>query len=182
MDRTLIEYLPDIMRDYEEMKQIMQVEQPVIEALWKACDELLNEAYVQTETEVGAARWEKILDIQPKDNDDLNTRNFRIRGRLVEDLPYTDRVFTRQLAALCGEKGYTKEIMNQNGLTMKIRVALTAKELKDEVEKLADRVVPANILLDIQLMYNTHKMLKKYTHRQLVEMRHSQIKETVLEE
>ena len=182
MDRKLIDYLPDIMRDYEEIKQITNAEQREMEALWKACDSLLKEAFVQTETEVGAERWEKILDIKPKDTDSLEVRNFRIMGRLVEDLPYTDRVFARQLAALCGEKGYTEELTAEKGLTMKIRVAITAKELKDEVVKLADRVVPANIILDIQLMYNTHRMLKRFTHGQLAAMTHTQVKETVLEE
>lgn len=182
MDRQLIDYLPSIMRDYEEMKQIMQAEQTDIEALWDACDSLLLEAFVQKETEIGAGRWEKILEIQPKDTDTLEVRNFRIMGKMVEDIPYSDTVFERMLAVLCGESGFTKEITTENGLTMRIRVAITAKELKDEVADLADRIVPANFILDIQLMYNTHRMLKRMTHRQLSAMTHAQIKEAVLEE
>lgn len=182
MDRQLIDYLPGIMQNYEEIKQIMQAEQPTVEALWNACDSLLREAFVQTETEVGAGRWEKILEIQPKDTDTLEVRNFRIKGKLVEDIPYSEPVFERMLAALCGENGFTKKITSENGLTMSIRVALTAKELKQEVDALADRIVPAHFILDIQLMYNTHRMLCPLTHGQLAAMTHAQIKETVLEE
>lgn len=182
MDRALMDYLPGIMQDYEEMQQIMQVEQLGIEALWEACDSLMNEAYVQTETGLGAKRWESILDISPKDTDTLEVRNFRIQGRLVEDLPYTYRMFERQLIALCKEKGYSLFMTEQNGLTLKIRVALSAKELKDEVVKLAERIVPCNIILDVELMYNTHAMLKGYTHAGLSDTTHAQLREKVFQE
>lgn len=182
MDRALMDYLPGIMQDYEEMQQIMQVEQPGIEALWEACDSLMNEAYVQTETGLGAKRWESILDISPKDTDTLEVRNFRIQGRLVEDLPYTYRMFERQLIALCKEKGHSLFMTEQNGLTLKIRVALSAKELKDEVVKLAERIVPCNIILDVELMYNTHAMLKGYTHAGLSDTTHAQLREKVFQE
>lgn len=182
MDRALMDYLPGIMQDYEEMQQIMQVEQPGIEALWEACDSLMNEAYVQTETGLGAKRWESILDISPKDTDTLEVRNFRIQGRLVEDLPYTYRMFERQLIALCKEKGHSLFMTEQNGLTLKILVALSAKELKDEVVKLAERIVPCNIILDVELMYNTHAMLKGYTHAGLSDTTHAQLREKVFQE
>lgn len=182
MDRALMDYLPGIMQDYEEMQQIMQVEQPGIEALWEACDSLMNEAYVQTETGLGAKRWESIFDISPKDTDTLEVRNFRIQGRLVEDLPYTYRMFERQLIALCKEKGHSLFMTEQNGLTLKIRVALSAKELKDEVVKLAERIVPCNIILDVELMYNTHAMLKGYTHAGLSDTTHAQLREKVFQE
>lgn len=182
MDRALMDYLPCIMQDYEEMQQIMQVEQPGMEALWEACDSLMNEAYVQTETGLGAKRWESILEISPKDTDTLEVRNFRIQGRLVEDLPYTYRMFERQLIALCKEKGHSLFMTEQNGLTLKIRVALSAKELKDEVVKLAERIVPCNIILDVELMYNTHAMLKGYTHAGLSDTTHAQLREKVFQE
>lgn len=182
MDRRLMDYLSDIMRDYEEMKQIMQTEQTEVEALWNACDSLMKEAYVQTETAAGAGRWESILTIEPKDTDTLEVRNFRIKGRLVEDLPYTDKIFDRQLAALCGKDGFTREITSDNGITMIIRVALHAKELKEEVVKLAERIVPCNMILDIELKYNTHAMLSDRTHVQLASMTHAQLKEAVFRE
>lgn len=182
MDRMLLDYLPDIMRGYEEMKQIMQTEQAEMETLWNACDSLMKEAYVQTQTSAGAGRWESILDIEPKDTDTLEVRNFRIKGRLVEDLPYTDRIFDRQLAALCGKDGFTRDITSANGITMIIRVALHAKELKEEVVKLAERIVPCNMILDIELKYNTHAMLSGRTHLQMAAVTHAQLRETVFQE
>lgn len=178
MDRKLIDYLPEVLKTYKEFIELMRVEQPQIEALWDACDSLMNEGFLDTETEVGAAKWESILDIKPKNTDSLEIRNFRIHGRLVEDLPYTERTFCKQLAALCGEDGYSCKL-DYDKFSLQIKVALTSKKLKDEVQSLAERIVPQNYILDIDLMYNTHRIIREcgFTHRQLSAYTHKQIRD-----
>lgn len=178
MDRKLIDYLPEVLKTYKEFIELMRVEQPQIEALWDACDSLMNEGFLDTETEVGAAKWESILDIKPKNTDSLEIRNFRIHGRLVEDLPYTERTFCKQLAALCGEDGYSYKL-DYDKFSLQIKVALTSKKLKDEVQSLAERIVPQNYILDIDLMYNTHRIIREcgFTHSQLSAYTHKQIRD-----
>lgn len=178
MDRKLIDYLPEVLKTYKEFIELMRVEQPQIEALWDACGSLMNEGFLDTETEVGAAKWESILDIKPKNTDSLEIRNFRIHGRLVEDLPYTERTFCKQLAALCGEDGYSCKL-DYDKFSLQIKVALTSKKLKDEVQSLAERIVPQNYILDIDLMYNTHRIIREcgFTHRQLSAYTHKQIRD-----
>lgn len=178
MDRKLIDYLPEVLKTYKEFIELMRVEQPQIEALWDACDSLMNEGFLDTETEVGAAKWESILDIKPKNTDSLEIRNFRIHGRLVEDLPYTERTFCKQLAVLCGEDGYSCKL-DYDKFSLQIKVALTSKKLKDEVQSLAERIVPQNYILDIDLMYNTHRIIREcgFTHRQLSAYTHKQIRD-----
>lgn len=179
MDRELIEYLPEYMREYKEMKQIMEVEQGQTGVLWEAVERLLKEAFVCDESEVGAARWEAILDIRPKDTDSLEVRNFRIKGRLNEDLPYTVRTLKQVLTALCGEDGFHMEVYPED-YTLKIEVSLTSKKLLWEVCSLAERMTPLNLLLEVTLMYNTHEMLCPYTHLFLKSCRHEELREEVL--
>lgn len=174
--KQLIEYLPEIIKQFEEMQQIMQAEQPQIDKLWTAIYEVLDNAFIETEGEVGASRWESILDIKPLDTDSIKVRNFRIRARLLEDIPYTWRTFNGMLSALCGKDGYTIKL-NNDEYTLIIKVALTSKALKNEVIKLSERVVPLNLILDIDLMYNTHEMLRPFTHRFLSSYTHNQIRE-----
>lgn len=178
MDRKLIDYLPEVLKTYKEYIELMRVEQPQIEALWNACESLMNEGFLDTETEVGAAKWESILEIKPKNTDSLEVRNFRIHGRLVEDLPYTERTFCKQLAALCGEDGYSYK-SDYDNFFLQIKVALTSKKLKDEVQSLAERLTPQNLILDIDLMYNTHRIIRDtgLTHRQLSALTHKQIRD-----
>lgn len=169
-------YLPEIMRTFDEIGRIMETEQITIEEMWDSAEKLLNEAFVQDQSETGAAIWESILRIVPKDTDSLEVRNFRISGRLNEDLPYTHRTLQRQLEALCGTEGVTLELDNAL-YTINVRVALTSKKLKDEVYSLVDREAPANLVLDIQLRYNTHAIIGGYTHNQLSNYTQEQLRE-----
>lgn len=179
MDRQLIDYLPEVMKGFDEFKELMKVEQPEVEALFTAMDNLLKEGFVQDETDQGAERWESILEITPKDTDSLEIRNLRISGRLNEDLPYTYRTLERQLEALCGEEGCYIELKKDDYI-LKIRVSLEVKGLKQEIEALADRIVPANLILDVELMYNTHGLLGEFSHKRLHTYTHKQLRESVL--
>lgn len=182
MDRQMIDYLPPIMQGLAEFMEISKAEQAAKDKLWTDIDRMFAEGYVIDESEIGAARWEKTLGITPKDTDDMVIRNFRIRGKLQSDLPYTYRTLQKQLVGLCGENGYTLA-MDGDACSISIKVALSRKEMKDDVAALTDEVVPAHILLNVELMYNTHGMIARsgLTHAQLAAYTHAQLKETPFE-
>ena len=58
--------------------------------------------------------------------------------------------------------------------TLKVRLALNVKSNYDDVAALLKRVVPANIIIDLDLLYNrymdlnyTHDYLSQYTYKQV---------------
>lgn len=179
MQRDLIDFLPEIFKTFEEFKEIMRVEQKQISDLWETIYDTINEALVDEATGEGLKRWENILNITAFDTDDVKVRRLRIQAKIIEDGPYTERVLCNILTGLCGEDGYTA-VLNNEEYTLTIKVALTSKNLKDEVIAMCDRIVPANIILDIDLMYNTHGILRGYTHKQLRQFTHGQLKNEVL--
>lgn len=178
MARKLIDYLPNVLKTYTEFKALLDAEQPQMEGVWDAIYALLREAFITDETEIGAAKWEKIMNIQPLDSDSLELRNFRIQGRMLEDSKHTWRTLCNNLETLCGKDGYSIELKHES-YTLKIRVALKSKKMKDEVCILCERIVPLNLILDIELMYNTHRMIKDagFTYGQLEAYTHKQIRE-----
>lgn len=182
MDRKMIDYLPDIMKGVAEFVEIAEAEQKSKEQLWQDIYYMFSQGYVSTETEVGASRWEKTLGIVPKDTDSIEVRNFRIRGKLLRDLPYTYRTLQKMLNGICGEKGYSIN-MDVDTSSIEIKVALRSKEFRDEVSVLTDEVVPAHILLNVTLMYNTHQMIAnaRKTHNELMQYTHKQIREQPFE-
>lgn len=179
MDRQLIDYLPEILKKYAEFKEMAKVEQPQVEELWDNIDRLLLEAFVQDESEIGASKWEHIMNIEPFDTDTLEIRNLRIHGRMLEDVPYTYRFLQNQMETLCGADGYTMTLINDNFI-LKVRVSLKHKKLIREVDNMVERITPLNLILDVDLAYNTHRMLRDYklTHRQLKNYTFGSIKTT----
>lgn len=168
MDRTIniIEYVPPILAETKEFKAICAAENAEIERLRTAYLNLFADQFIQTATENGIARQEKIMGIVPKGTDTLEVRRFRLLARKQEKLPYTKWTLPEQLAALCGSDGYS---LNIDHATRKItvRVALTVKGMFDSVELLLLKQRPANMLLDLDLMYNQWLTLSAKTWSQM---------------
>ena len=181
-NRHMLDYLPPIMRTYQEFIEMANAEQIAKDKMWENLDKTFKEAFVSTESEIGAIRWEKTLGITPKDNEDIEIRNFRIRGRIQADLPYTYRILHRQLTGLCGADGYILNI-DYEAQTIMIKVALTRRELANEVVNLADEIIPAHLELTVELMYNTHGMIARAgkTHAELASYTHLDIREKAFE-
>lgn len=181
-NRHMLDYLPPIMRTYQEFVEMANAEQIAKDKMWENLENMFQEAFVSTESEIGAIRWEKTLGITPKDNEDIEIRNFRIRGRIQADLPYTYRILHRQMTGLCGADGYSLNI-DYDTQSIIIRVALSRRELANEVVNLADEIIPAHLMLTVELMYNTYGMIARAgkTHAELASYTHLEIREQPFE-
>ncbi len=155
MDRTInmIEYVPPILAETKEFQAICAAENAEIERLRTAYLNLFADQFIQTATENGIARLEKIMGIVPKGTDTLEIRRFRLLARKQEKLPYTKWTLPEQLAALCGGDGYSLNI-DHSARKIIVRVALGVKGMYDAVELLLLKQRPANMVIDLSLLYN----------------------------
>ena len=154
-------------------------EQSEIAFLWDAVDSAFNDQFVNSATLNGVQRWEAILNIRPRGTDSLDTRKFRIISRLNEQLPYSLPALKNMLQTLCGEDGYSVEVQNDT-YTLIVKIALVAKENFDDVDILLNKVVPANMVIDLSLKYNQYGLLRAFTHGALRSYAHSQLRNEVL--
>lgn len=163
---NIINYFPQILREYREIIEIAVADNPELNAQWQAIENFYNDMFCDSLTENGCKRWESILKIVPKDTDSIEDRQFRIKSRLNEKLPYTMNVLNHQLTTLCGENGYSLE-RNLSTHTIKVRVALIVKAQYDAVGELLERIRPCNTVIDLSLLYNQHSTLANFTHSHL---------------
>lgn len=173
------EYWPEQLKEIEEFKEIDSVENPEINLIWESISDLMDDQFIQTATEKGIARREKMLKIIPFADDSIEDRRFRVLSRWNDKLPYTYRVLLNKLNQLCGENGYTIAL-NNNEYTLNIKIELTKKRMFDEVNIMARRIAPANLVIKVELRYNQHSTLKNFTHRQLSAYTHKQLREEAL--
>lgn len=179
-NRQLMDYLPHIIREVREYKAILNdAEQPEMVAMWGAADDALKDQFIEEATENGVSRWEKILRIDSKATATLDERKFTILSRINEQLPFTLRTLTESLDSLCGADGYTVQL-KENEYTLIVRVALEAASNYNDVKELLDRVVPANIVIQLTVLYNAHKVFTPYTHQELKAYTHYQLRNEVL--
>lgn len=172
-------YLPEVLKTIKEFQELASTEDVEIATLWQTLQDAFDDQFVNDATEDGVERWESLLSIVPKGTDNLDVRKFRILSRLSEQVPYTYTSLETSLIALCGENGYMLELLNGT-YTLEVKVELTAKQKFDEVQELLDRVVPANLTIDLSLLYNQHQDFTVYTHAQLVAYTHDQLRNEVI--
>lgn len=177
----LIEYLPPYLQNYSELRAITDTEQPEIELVNKAIDLVLSESFVESLDEYGCERWEKMLKIAIKPTDTLEIRRFQILSKMLQDLPYTIRRLHEVLARLCGDK-YYNVILNHNEYFLQIWIEVESHEKREIVIDTVKRMIPANLILNVQINYRTHGWLKehKLTHGDMRKYTHSGVKVIIL--
>lgn len=157
----LHDYLPKALKDVKEFKAIADVETDAIASIWDACNGAMNDQFISESTVNGISRREKMLGIVPYATDTLDDRRFRVASYYSSDVPYTRPKLKQMLTALCGEAGYT---LTFGAHTADVKVALGVAKQVDVVIELLERVLPANMVYTVQLMYNTwaHANLKTW--------------------
>jgi hypothetical protein len=179
--RTYIEYLPGFLRLVKDYEALGAAVDPEINALLAAQERLeKNRIYLEADDPT-ITRWEKILKIIPGVTDDLELRSFRVAARLGSQQPYTERQMHKALEALVGRDGYTA-VLDIGAEHLSVRIALGRKALLAEAARMLDDMVPLDIVLEVTVMYNTHRVLSAFTHAQLSTKTHYQLRNEVIED
>lgn len=178
-DVDILSYLPPVIADTVEFQELAKTMNPELTALWSAVDSVWDNQFINSLNLHGVKRWEQMLKITPLGTDTIEDRRFRILAYLNADIPYTYKQLENMIKNLCGENGYKMELKNEE-YTLIIRIALTAAKQLNEVIKLLNRVVPANLVIDCALLYNQYKDLESKTHAELNAFTHEQLRTEVL--
>ena len=59
MTRSLMSYLPYVLRDYTEIQAILVGQQPELDQVWEAADSLLENQFIVSAEGLGLGRWER---------------------------------------------------------------------------------------------------------------------------
>lgn len=173
----ITEYFPEIMKEVAEFKSLATAENPELTELWTELDNVMADQFIDTLSENGVKRWEKMMHIKPLDTDNLDLRKFRIKARYNEQLPYTMATLITQLERLCGEGGYFVSLV---GYELTVKIDLGVKKKYDEVQKMLNRICPCNVLIDLSLLYNTWETVSSLTWQQVSAMTWQQLREDVI--
>lgn len=174
--RNIKSYWIEAIQEIKEFQFIAQIEDEELSTINKHIKDLISDQFIETATEDGIARREKLLKLVPFADDTLESRRFKVLSRWNDNLPYTYRVLVQRLDQLCGKDGYTMEL-NQGEYTLKIKIELTVKRMEQEVNQMVHKMAPVNLIVTVELRYRQHKELKRYTHAQLRAFRHRELRE-----
>lgn len=180
MSRPVHDYLPSALHEVLEFKAITAFgEQPEIDGLYAEAEKAIENQFVATADADSLRRLEKILGISSHASSTLEERRFAVSAQLLNRLPTTYRFLQRQLETLCGADGYTMQL-NAAQYKLTVRLALAAKGNYQAVKNQIEQIKPANILLDLDLLYNRNNAYEGMTYAQLAAFTHNILRSEVI--
>lgn len=176
----LMNFIPDYLKNCIEMKAIQEAIQPEIQNMEDETEHLLRNTFILTSDEKGIKKYENMLGTQALDNDTLDNRQFRVLSKWNRYVPYTKTTLRKKLETLCGEDGFTLEIIPAEKRLI-VRVSLRSRKNYDEVDRLLEEIVPQDMIIDLSLLYNKYSFMRKMPHFRLAEYTHYQIRNEIFE-
>lgn len=178
MDRgiSIIGYLPDVLKEVEEIKALNYVENPILEEEWRLAFQQLENQFVMYADEYGISRYEKMLGIRYNPTEDIETRRLRILTRMKEQVPYTFKVLDNILESLLGEGNYVleRDVALKN---IDVFVELTVNSQVVIIEEMLERILPANMIYNVSERFNKHSYVGQFKHLDLMNYTHKEIRE-----
>lgn len=142
-------FLPEFVREFREIKEILHAEKPEIQFLADAAERARDCAFIMYCGDYEIGRFERMMGVFPAAGDTLEERQARILIRWNQAPPYTPASLKEKLAAICGEGNYSVDI-HYDEYRLELAVTLTRAGQVDELERLLQRIVPANIVISVR--------------------------------
>ena len=108
--------------------------------------------------------------------DTIEERRRRIRGYYASDLPYTENKVKQVLTAMCGQDGF-EMIVNSAIYQVDIQIRLNSMNLVNNVREITRKMIPANMVENVNIIYNIHQRFISFSHANLTNYTHRQIRE-----
>lgn len=146
--KKLIDYLPPIMQNFTEIKQITKVEQTEVNSLDFEIGRVLDNAFIEDCDEYGIKKYEKLVGVTPTAQDTLESRKSRVLIRWNDFIPYSYRVLIRKLNIFCGVNNYdiSGDLKNYE---LFISTHLSIVGQATELEKMLDKMLPVPIVFTL---------------------------------
>ena len=141
-DRKLIDYLPTVLQDVVDFREINDAVQPEIDKAWDALHAVIKNQFVESANEDGIVAMEKDLNIKPQENEDLEKRRSAVRAaNSASAAVYTFSWFKGWLRSIYATK--LSASISEYSLTVPIPATVDARSVIAEVEK----YIPCNIYI-----------------------------------
>lgn len=173
--------LPTFYRDIDVLEYIFTAVASRLNLLTDKFTRLMSSYFIYSDDidENGVDRLGESLQIDLSGLD-FDDKVFKIKTVLLDKRPY-NRVNVREmLSSLCGENGYSIGFDEVNKI-VSAKIDLGKKNQFTAVYELLDKVIPADMMLNVELLYNLYGDLSAKTHGELSAMTHEELRSDILQ-
>ena len=160
------QYLPDTVKELQEFQKLGEIESGILEEEAAARDMLVRNQWILTAERSGLLRLAKMMGFLGAEGMETEALRAEILFRWNSRSPYTYFHLLDWLDGCCGKGTYTSS-MEREKYFLQLVLELSVKEKKEFLEKHLRKIIPANLILQVDLNTNTHGKLTVMTHGQM---------------
>ena len=161
----------------KEIARIYEINDAQLEELQRDITNISEDMQIRTMSMEMCRKKEKDLDLKGQDNDTVQEKRFRIRGAENERTPYTLEVLKKRMDEMIGSDRVYITISDS---TVYAKIALESKKSVDFIKDILEQIIPLDLLINIELIWNSYEKISSVTHEYLSTKRHIDIKEEPL--
>lgn len=172
-----MDFYPDVLKGVIEFRYINTALEYVMTDIELAAESLPEEHFFDTCSDEMLTRYERMLGL---DGTYLTTEErITALNTVMEDIrPYTLANVQNHVDVIAGQGNCP---LTMKDSTMIVRLALSQREKYDEILAYLEAVVPANILIDMSLAYNTYGTYTgRYEHEEMADYTYQELRDTEL--
>ena len=147
--RDLINHLPPFLREIKEYKQICNTEEVELENIETKIEEIITEASAETAKGYGLEKYEKILNIV-KTTENVDERRFKIKSKLINQLPFNMKWLDNKLKSLVGPGNY-KITLDSENYRITVQISHVFPDIVNVMNNDLRKQVPANLIIVVNL-------------------------------
>ena len=166
MENRYGKYLPDTLRELQEFQKLSEIEGCFLEEEAAARDALVNNQWILTAEKSGLLRLAKIMGFLGAEVMETEALREEILYRWNSRSPYTQFHLLDWLDGCLGTGNYLADLQREQYF-LHLVLELRVKEKKEFLQKHLRKIIPANLVLEVDLNTNTHGDLKVMTHGQM---------------
>lgn len=159
-------HLPDTVNELAEFRKLGRIEGRILEEAAAAREELVNNQWILTAKRSGLLRLAKIMGFLGAEILETEALREEILYRWNSRSPYTYFHLQDWLDGCLGAGNYMAELRKEQYF-LHLVLELRVKEKRDFLQKHLRKIIPANLVLEVDLNTNTHEDLKVMTHGQM---------------
>ena len=170
---------PDAVMQIREIQCSVKVGDIIGGKLEDHIQELDDNITVKESRKSGIERRERILNIQPSSNSDLETRKIAVIARWCIPTMYTERILQKRLQSMLGD-GYSLEV-NIQKKTVSVTLQLKHYKNRKIIWEMLEGIVPLDQIIDVIIIYNTYRAYKPFTYKELKVKTYDQLRTEVIQ-
>lgn len=149
MSNNILQYLPEYLQEIREYKEICSTEDIELEQLENKIEEVIKEVNVQTASDYGLSRYEKIFNIV-NTTTDIDERRFKVRSKLINQLPFNMKWLDSKLKSLVGAENYKINLDSEN-YQITIQISHIFPDIATVMNNDLRQQLPANLIITVNL-------------------------------